>query len=831
MLALPLIAVSGAWAQGPWTSGDCTVTFNDATLTISGNGAMEEVMEDVPGWFSTLRSVDRVVVEEGVTTLCPYAFFGEKQGFVDSFTLPSTLTKIGMAAFAVQNDEAFTTITIPANVTEIGDNAFAMCSNLAVINCYANPAKLVCGDNIFTCEDFPQFHVPSNYYDQYVADFSDKMNVTFVGDLPAQGSSVTTGYKVELTALFEYEGEDTEEYEGSTVLPSLPIEKTMLDWFHIVNPEFVPDWSNVAVDDASGPSITVGEAQSWNTVVTVEAPGTYVVHAHWVGLEGDNITITAVVSELGQEPVPVTVTAGETANQWTLDMPEGNVELSVEYYPLATCTAPVAKEGILVGAADEIVTAGTPDGGKMYYLMTLANEKPESTEGFTEALPTAQSVTEEGQVYVWYYVDGDAEHSSSDIYADAVPVTLVAPAPGEAHTLTFAAANIFTIEGGKAAVKVNADAKTLNEDKELKVKAGATITIEAIPGYKIKSVNVKKGGAGGLKTPLTMEAITDGTIVVQYPQSGMQYSINGGEKNTFSNIYGDNTIEVNAGDKVAFYGNGTSITYYSPTKIHGGTADVKLYGNIMSLVDEENYATATSLENCKKNVFSFLFGSTSTETHLIDAGDLLLPATTLTNSCYSSMFQNCTNLTTVPELPATTLAPDCYIGMFYGCTSLTTLPEGMLPATELAGSCYNAMFRGCTSLTTAPVLPATTLASGCYSFMFEGCSSLTTAPELPATTLTISCYCGMFQNCTSLTTAPVLLAETLLSSSYARMFLGCSSLSSVTCLAINIPDYSTDDWLSGVAASGTFIKAASKNNWPRNVDGIPNGWTIQNYEP
>ena len=60
--------------------------------------------------------------------------------------------------------------------------------------------------------------------------------------------------------------------------------------------------------------------------------------------------------------------------------------------------------------------------------------------------------------------------------------------------------------------------------------------------------------------------------------------------------------------------------------------------------------------------------------------------------------------------------------MFQGCTSLTTAPE--LPATTLADSCYSSMFYVCSSLTQAPALPATTLADYCYYYMFSGCTSL-----------------------------------------------------------------------------------------------------------
>mgnify|MGYP007037161597 CR=1 FL=1 len=37
------------------------------------------------------------------------------------------------------------------------------------------------------------------------------------------------------------------------------------------------------------------------------------------------------------------------------------------------------------------------------------------------------------------------------------------------------------------------------------------------------------------------------------------------------------------------------------------------------------------------------------------------------------VFQNCTSLTTAPELPATTLANYCYNYMFSGCTSLKNI--------------------------------------------------------------------------------------------------------------------------------------------------------------
>ena len=235
---------------------------------------------------------------------------------------------------------------------------------------------------------------------------------------------------------------------------------------------------------------------------------------------------------------------------------------------------------------------------------------------------------------------------------------------------------------------------------------------------------------------------------------------------------------------------------------------------------------ATTLDN-NSSYASMFYGCTS----LTTAPEL--PAETLTSGCYANMFYGCTSLTSAPELTATTLTDSCYNTMFGGCTSLTTAPE--LPATTLAQSCYSSMFRDCTSLVTAPELPATTLADYCYNSIFQGCTSLTTAPELPATTLVAYCYNSMFYGCTSLTTAPELLAETLVNQCYNYMFYDCSNLNYIKAMFRTTPsggdnkaDYGlTKSWVSGVSASGTFVKNSAAQWNVSGINGIPNGWTVQ----
>ncbi len=240
-------------------------------------------------------------------------------------------------------------------------------------------------------------------------------------------------------------------------------------------------------------------------------------------------------------------------------------------------------------------------------------------------------------------------------------------------------------------------------------KADATHSDSEIVAAPVEVTVVKPG----LLIPLTLEAKTAGTIIVAAPKAGMQYSKNGGDKAAVTTA----PIYVAAGDKVAFYGNGTSITCYDGTSITGGTANIKVYGNIMSLVDETGFATNITLTAA--SAFRRLFRNNA---QLTDASGLLLPAMTLTDYCYYSMFRGCSNLAAAPaELPSLTLANSCYYCMFFGCDILTAAPA--LPATELKNSCYREMFYDCSSLTTAYVKAAyTTVNYECYE-MFDGCTA------------------------------------------------------------------------------------------------------------
>ena len=186
----------------------------------------------------------------------------------------------------------------------------------------------------------------------------------------------------------------------------------------------------------------------------------------------------------------------------------------------------------------------------------------------------------------------------------------------------------------------------------------------------------------------TIEALRDG-LTASLSTNACEYCIDNGSWNNLS--AGSKTPSINKGQILSFRGNLT------PNSSNGiGTFAINMYcnikGNIMSLLYGDNFEGQIDLSG-KNYTFYNLFTNCVT---IRNAKNLILPATTLADHCYSNMFEGCTSLTTAPELPATTLASYCYSHIFQGCTSLVTAPE--LPATRLVDWCYEYMFSGCSKL-------------------------------------------------------------------------------------------------------------------------------------
>ena len=197
---------------------------------------------------------------------------------------------------------------------------------------------------------------------------------------------------------------------------------------------------------------------------------------------------------------------------------------------------------------------------------------------------------------------------------------------------------------------------------------------------KYYAINVKMSYSP-LHNPLTFQAKADGFTVTLTStldsKPSLQYSIDGGAWTDFT--FSENTAttpSVNTGQTISFRGDNSAFFKFvdmsAQTSNFSCSADCYLYGNIMSLLSASGYTTATSVgENALIGLFSE--NGHTYHIHSHDTKELVLPATTLANSCYNSMFRGCTALTRAPKLPATTLASVCYAAMFYGCSSLNSV--------------------------------------------------------------------------------------------------------------------------------------------------------------
>ena len=350
------------------------------------------------------------------------------------------------------------------------------------------------------------------------------------------------------------------------------------------------------------------------------------------------------------------------------------------------------------------------------------------------------------------------------------------------------------------------------------LEAGKSYTYNLIVGKNkvtIGNVTVAEWGTGKIEGGKAEEYIPYVTFTAEkaqkfmmtehegYKISGLEYSVNNGDWTTLE-----------AGTGVTFGGsngnlrlrgtnlNGTSVpSQYSTITFTNSNVPVACTGDIRTLLDWDNYTTVNT-ENARFNY----------------------------------LFNNCSVLTSAPELPATSLADNCYFCMFSGCTNLKSAPK--LPAPTLTTCCYNYMFSGCTNLKTAPELPAKVLANQCYDGMFSGCTNLKTAPKLPAKASKWLCYAGMFSGCTNLKSAELSI-EFLRRGCCSSMFNNCTNLSSVTMLAPSKEitssgfSYYLDYWLNNAGTDQSVknrtLKVQDKAAYEAlkaNASYLPTNWQI-----
>ena len=195
---------------------------------------------------------------------------------------------------------------------------------------------------------------------------------------------------------------------------------------------------------------------------------------------------------------------------------------------------------------------------------------------------------------------------------------------------------------------------------------------------------------------LTFRILSGGTLNWKTSNNAfnrtLTYSLNDGEWTDYTATTSGNILNLNAGDVIKFkattdsYGNSNTWTTFSAS-----TATFDIEGNIMSILYGDNFADQTTL------TADYTFFRLLQNAKIVNAENLVLPATTLRRSCYRDMMNNCQLMVKAPQLPATTLAQECYWATFYNCVSLEESPL-LLSTGAVPTRGYSDMFTNCTSL-------------------------------------------------------------------------------------------------------------------------------------
>ena len=158
---LSLLVFSSTWAEKHPFSNGLYWELENGVLTISGNGAMK----DFPGPWEDEGTVEKVVIENGVTSIGKCNFWEyNKPHHLKSVEIGNTVTTIGERAFS--HCTGLTSVTIPNSVTSIGESAFSDCKSLNNISI---------SESVTSLSSYAFFDTGTNgyYYDRIIESLPD----------------------------------------------------------------------------------------------------------------------------------------------------------------------------------------------------------------------------------------------------------------------------------------------------------------------------------------------------------------------------------------------------------------------------------------------------------------------------------------------------------------------------------------------------------------------------------------------------------------------------------------------------------------------------------
>ena len=264
-------------------------------------------------------------------------------------------------------------------------------------------------------------------------------------------------------------------------------------------------------------------------------------------------------------------------------------------------TAPAAVTGDLTfsGSAQTLFSAGSVTGGTLKYKVTTSSTKPENTNDFTT---TIDQQTNAGTYYLWYYVEGDANHNSTSVNGTGISKSIdkangaatlssssVAFGTSTANQTVTVSGNTGTVSasvtsGSGCTVSVSGTTITITRNSNAAFSATITVTIAESTNYNSTTKAISVSGTAVLRN---MTSATSGDI-------GKVICSNG---HIHSNV-SDVTCGGSASAMIAYVGNQNNANgngAYSSTYNHGlaiALADViNTSGNLQTAASHTNYLT------------------------------------------------------------------------------------------------------------------------------------------------------------------------------------------------------------------------------------------------
>ena len=238
-----------------------------------------------------------------------------------------------------------------------------------------------------------------------------------------------------------------------------------------------------------------------------------------------------------------------------------------------------------------------------------------------------------------------------------------------------------------------------------------------------------------------------------------------------------------------------SFSTYTPTSLNGFCASLKKLETITDLeyLNTENVTNMSSMfYNCSKltsldvtkfntaNVtdMSYMFDNCSKLTSLDVTKFNTANVTNMTN-----MFARCSALTSLDVSKFNTVNVTNMSGMFYSCDALTSLDVTKFNTANVTDMSY--MFDNCSKLTSLDVTNFNTEKVTSMSYMFSGCTNLTSLDVTKFNTANVSDTSDMFSDCSKLTSLDVSKFNTVNVTNMNSMFYNCSKLTSLDITSFN----------------------------------------------